>query len=337
MRASFSSIFVALILAWLLLGGCRAGGPAHAEPVREAPPATVLATDLYDAENLTFDCEGRLFVSAADHIWLVTPEAGRPGCYRTSPLPVPKAIYAGMAIGPDRCLYAVCYSGWKTKILRIDITRADFPCSVYLEGRILSPNGLRFDDEGVLYVADFGMYLPWKGAIWRISQNPDDVTVAGEAEKLASGLRGPNGIAIDRDRGRLYFTCTMTGKIYYLRKVDDGFDPHPELFFNASLPGPRFPILDDLALDETGNLYVCNYNGDRILAVSPEGDLLREIAPAGIRHPTAIAFGRAAGDETSLYLTQKGHMFFREHRSGDRVCRVAGGARPYRLPFLEVP
>ena len=62
--------------------------------------------------------------------------------------------------------------------------------------------------------------------------------------------------------------------------------------------------------------------------------MLRSIAPAGTMHPTAVAFGVLPGDEDSLYITQKGHMFVNERRAGDRVSRVARVARPYRLPFL---
>ena len=294
-----------------------------------------MVSNIYDAENLAFDGEERLFVSAADRIYMIVPDTAHAGRYTACGIVPLKAIFAGMALGPDGCLYVVCYHDRKTKILRIDITRTGFPWSVYLEGRIRSPNGLRFDDDGTLYVADFGFYLPGKGAIWKILPNPDDPALAGEATPFVKGLWGPNGIVIDRNRGRLYFTETFNGKVYYLRKSGlEGFLSKPELLANVSMPGPRFPIIDDLALDAKGNLYVCHYNGNRILVITPEGEQIRMIAPEGIRHPTAVAFGVTEKDQTSLYVTQKGQMLLREKRSGDRLSRIDRVAEPYRLPFL---
>ena len=325
------------LVPWALffLAGCLSSSARTSGPQVESLPAQVLVSGLYDAENLAFDSRGRLFVSAADGIYMIVPDDARPGCYLSRGIVPLKAIFAGMALGPDGCLYTVCYHDWKTKILRVDISRNGFPHSVYFEGRIKSPNGLRFDDDGTLYAADFAFYIPGKGAIWKIERNPEDPAHAGRATPLVKGLWGPNGIVFDRNRGRLYFTETLNGKVYCLEKNSSkDFPPEPALFINVGMPGPRFPILDDLALDEKGNLYVCHYNGNRILVISPEGKLLQKIAPAGVRHPTALAFGVTKKDATNLYVTQKGQMLLRENRSGDRVSRIDGVGNPYRLPFL---
>ena len=223
----------------------------------------------------------------------------------------------------------------KTKIIRIDLRDERMPYTVYLEGVIKTPNGMRFDDAGVLYAADFGFYGPGMGRILKIEPDPADPARAGKVTPLVKGLWGPNGIVIDRERDRLYFTETLAGKIHYLeKKGPEGFSSEPKLLLDVDIPGPRFPILDDLALDARGDLFVTNYNGDRILVVSPEGKILRSLAPRGIRHPTALAFGVMPGDEESLYITQKGHMLVRERHEGDRVNRVENVTRPYRLPFL---
>jgi len=303
-------------------------------PVDEAVPALRVAQGLHDAENLAFDPLGRLFVSAADGLYVITGLGQDPESVRMTRAVDLDAVFAGVALGPGGCLYAMCYHKMKAKVLRIDLQDDRMPYSVYLEGVIKTPNGMRFDDEGVLYAADFGFYAPGRGRILKIEPDPVDPTRAGRVTELVKGLWGPNGIVIDRDRGRLYFTETFAGKILYLETNGrDGFGPEPRLLLNVDIGGPRFPILDDLALDVRGNLYVCNYNGDRILVVSPEGKLLRSLAPRGIRNPTALAFGVAAGDQESLYVTQKGQMFVRERHAGDRVSRVQRVAGPYRLPF----
>jgi sugar lactone lactonase YvrE len=191
------------------------------------------------------------------------------------------------------------------------------------------------DDDGVLYAADFGAYVPGMGKIWRIEPNPEDPARAGGAAPVVEGLWGPNGIVMDRERGRLYFTETLAGTVKVLEKDGSGsYASEPTLLLNADMPGPKFPILDDLALDARGNLYVCHYNGNRILVVSPEGRPIGEFVPEGLFHPTAVAFGVMPGDRKDLYVTQKGHMMSRERYSGDRLSRIRDVAEPYRLPFL---
>ncbi len=323
----------------VLILGCAGGKTRPGKPlVNEAVPAQLIATDLYDAENLAFDPLGRLFVSAADGLYMITglgKGGDAPAVYKAVDL---DAVFAGMAMGPDGFLYVVCYHKMKTKILRVDLNRDGFPYTIYLEGVIRSPNGMRFDDAGVLYAADFGYYGPRVGRILKIEPDPARPDRAGAVTPLVTGLWGPNGIVIDRDRDRLYFTETFAGKVYYLEgKSGGGFRKEPKLLLNADTHGPRFPILDDLALDARGNLYICNYNENRILVVSPDGDIVRSLAPSGMKHPTAVAFGMLPGDQESLYVTQKGHMFVNERRAGDRVSRVENVARPYRLPFLVPP
>jgi sugar lactone lactonase YvrE len=320
----------------MILAGCM-GGKTHPAkiPVNEPVPSQLVAKEIYDAENLAFDPRGRLFVSASGSLYVLTGLGGDPDEVRMSRAIDLDAVFAGMALGPDGCLYVVCYHKMKSKILRIDLHDERMPYSVYLEGGIKSPNGMRFDDEGVLYAADFGFYGPGMGRILKIERDPADPARAGKVTLLVKGLWGPNGIVIDRDRERLYFTETLAGKIHYLEKTGPGgFHPEPKLLLNVDVSGPRFPILDDLALDARGDLYVSNYNGDRILVVSPKGKILRSLAPRDIRHPTALAFGVMPGDEESLYITQKGHMLVRERHTGDRLSRVEHVARPYRLPFL---
>lgn len=320
----------------LLLAGCM-GGKTHPGkvPPDETVPAQVIETGIYDAENLAFDSRGRLFVSASGRLYVITGLGGDPGGVRMAPAIDLDAVYAGIALGPDDCLYVICYHKMKSKILRIDLRDDRLPYTVYLEGVVKTPNGMRIDDEGVLYAADFGFYAPGMGRILKIEPDPDDPARAGKVTPLVKGLWGPNGIVIDRDRGRLYFTETLAGKIHYLERTGPGgFSSEPKLLLNVDVPGPRFPILDDLALDAQGNLWVANYNGDRIVAVSPKGKLLRSLKPRGVFHPTAVAFGVLPGDEQSLYITQKGHMLVEEKHEGDRLSRVERVARPYRLPFL---
>ena len=313
--------------------------PLHADPAAsQGGEAELIGKEIYDAENLAFDRHGRLYVSAADRLYVFVPADPQGRSYTRHHLIDLKAIFAGMALGPDGCLYVACYQRMKTRILRVEITREGYPHNVYFDGGIRAPNGLRFDDRGNLYAADFGFYAPGSGKLLRIEPDPEDPTVAGRTTTVLDGLWGPNGIVVDRDRGRLYFSETFSGKVRYLRRNDDGdFAGEPALLLDVAMPGPRFAIVDDLTLDAAGNLYVCHYNGNRILVVSPAGEVLRTLTYEGMKHPTALAFGVLKGDRSNLSVTEKGHMFFRESRAGDRLTRLRDVAAPYVLPFLAPP
>lgn len=61
---------------------------------------------------------------------------------------------------------------------------------------------------------------------------------------------------------------------------------------------------DGAAVDSEGNYWVAMFEGGRLLKLSPEGELLREI-PLPVRCPTAVAFGGA--DLRTLYVTSASH------------------------------
>jgi sugar lactone lactonase YvrE len=61
---------------------------------------------------------------------------------------------------------------------------------------------------------------------------------------------------------------------------------------------------DGAAVDAEGNYWVAMFEGGRLLKLSPEGELLREIA-LPVRCPTAVAFGGA--DLHTLYITSASH------------------------------
>jgi sugar lactone lactonase YvrE len=61
---------------------------------------------------------------------------------------------------------------------------------------------------------------------------------------------------------------------------------------------------DGAAVDSEGNYWIAMFEGGRILKLSPEGELLREIA-LPLRCPTALAFG--GPDLRTLYVTSASH------------------------------
>ena len=325
-------------ISWtvVFLCGCSWGRALPGEAVDEFVSTQVLATGIYDAENMAFDPWGRLFVSSGNGLYVITGLDQGDDQIRIERAISYKAVFAGLAMGPDGCLYAACFRKMKTQILRVDLRSDPMTYSVYLDGRIRVPNGIRFDDAGNLYAADFGLYTPHGGRIVRVVPAPENPDTAGELVVVAKDLWGPNSIVLDRVRRRLYFSETFSGRVYYLEELDGGgYDSEKKLLLNVGTRGPRFPIIDGMALDAAGNIYLCVYNSNRILVISPEGKILESLLPLGVTHPTALAFATGRQGLQSLYVTAKGHMFKHDRVHGDRVLRMKDVARPYRLPFLD--
>lgn len=68
--------------------------------------------------------------------------------------------------------------------------------------------------------------------------------------------------------------------------------------------------IDDFAFDARGNLYGATHIYNSVVKISPDGVVttIAEIE-AGMTGSTALAFGKTAGDRTSLYVVTNGGMF----------------------------
>ncbi|MGE5147731.1 MAG: SMP-30/gluconolactonase/LRE family protein, partial [Candidatus Eiseniibacteriota bacterium] len=103
------------------------------------------------------------------------------------------------------------------------------------------------------------------------------------ARVVADGLAFANEIRFDAEERRLYVAETTGKRIRRMAVTADGSLGAPELFGPASL-GPGFP--DGLAFDAHGNLWVAQVLAERVLALTPDGELL-VLLDAGV--PTALA------------------------------------------------
>ena len=126
----------------------------------------------------------------------------------------------------------------------------------------VNPNWPVFDDAGVLYVTDSGHWKRDDGSIVRIT--PD-----GRAETWCRSTRGfPNGACLSADGDALLVLESTTPALVRVPIRDDGSAGEREVI--APLPGT---VPDGVTLDTAGNAYVCCYRPDRILRVSPGGDV----------------------------------------------------------------
>ena len=193
-------------------------------------------------------------------------------------------------------------------------------------------NGIRFDDNGLMYVADYtqhnilqvnlsnkeikvyaheeGMNQPndiaisKKGNLYASDPNWSEgtgnlwlINTNGEVVLLESGMGTTNGVEVSADEKKLYVNESVQRNIWVYDILDDGQVSNKKLFYHFDEHG-----MDGMRVDEKGNLYVARYGAGQIAVLSKNGKLKRNIELKG-KFPTNVAFGGPKGK--TLYVTMQ--------------------------------
>ncbi|SEN82385.1 Sugar lactone lactonase YvrE [Duganella sp. CF517] len=197
------------------------------------------------------------------------------------------------------------------------------------------PNGLRFDRDGTLYVADYvghniyrfapGDATPRLHAHEAAMSQPNDLAITaagvlyasdpdwehgtgrvwridrdGKVTLVASGLGTANGIEVSPDGRTLYVGESAQRTIQAFTIGADGALSDQRLLRRFDDYG-----LDGMRVDVDGNLYVSRFGKGTVVKLAPDGALLREIALPGDR-PSNLCFG--GPDGRTLYVTEVEHQ-----------------------------
>jgi gluconolactonase len=183
-----------------------------------------------------------------------------------------------------------------------------------VDGRTLTASNYPIlDRQGNIWCANSTFAQPWPkaldgradGFLFRI--RPD-----GRAETMADGIQFANGLALDADESHIY-VCQTTGcnVIRYAIRADrrlgpaEPYGPVLGTPFPASADptAPPAPgvlagvgVTDGCGFDVEGNLWVTLVAANRIVAITPGGDVVPILEdPAGelIRQPTNVTWGGA--------------------------------------------
>lgn len=287
-------------------------------------------------------------------------------CAGTPPAPMPAAFTAwdvvgdgrftsgieGPAVGPDGALYAVNFEREGT-IGRVEIGpdgRGTPALFVELPAGSTG-NGIRFDDHGFMFVADYAGHhllrvdpatrdvIPF--AAMPGAHQPNDLARApngifyasdpdwstdsgqlwrvmpdGSEQLLESGMGTTNGIEVSPDGRRLYVNESVQRRVW----VYD-IDTNGDVGNKRELVRFDDHGLDGMRCDVDGNLYIARYGAGVVAIVSPSGEVLREVALKGEK-PTNVAFGGEDGRTVFVTLQDRGAIeAFRAEIPG----REAGG------------
>lgn len=153
------------------------------------------------------------------------------------------------------------------------------------------PNDLAIAPNGTLYASDPN----WKessGQLWKVTQNG--------FELLEAEMGTTNGIEVSPDGTLLYVNESVQRNIWVYDIDANGQISNKRLFFKFNDFG-----LDGMRCDNQGNLYVCRYDAGKVVVLSNEGKIIREIILKG-KKPTNIAFGGIDGKKCFVTLQDRG-------------------------------
>jgi sugar lactone lactonase YvrE len=160
------------------------------------------------------------------------------------------------------------------------------------------PNGLAFDDDGVLYVTDTS-----SGAVWRLPPHGQATQwlkhplLAGTGSFGFGPPIGANGIVYDDDS--LYVAVTEPGRIVRIPIVDDDTPGTPQVVAED----PALSGADGLQRDVRGNLYIAVNVQNRLVRLTPHGAITTIATAAdGLDFPASPAFGTRSKDRKTLYV-----------------------------------
>lgn len=197
-------------------------------------------------------------------------------------------------------------------------------------------NGIRFDRNGIMYVADYAAHnvLKIDPATKAISvhahsdkmNQPNDIAIAksgiiyasdpnwknstgnlwkigvdGTVTLLEADMGTTNGIEVSTDEKHLYVNEGVQRKIWkYDIDTKTGNVTNKRLLIQFKDYG-----LDGMRCDAAGNLYIARYAAGEVAVVSPHGTLLQRIKLKG-QKPTNVAFGGADGKTVYVTLQERG-------------------------------
>jgi gluconolactonase len=156
------------------------------------------------------------------------------------------------------------------------------------------------DRRGRIWITVSTMVNPWSDAIGRhVADGYVAVLDDRGLRVVADGFAFTNEIRFDADERWLYVAETTAKRVTRLRIADDGTVAEREVFGPGSLGDG---LVDGIAFDAHGNLWATMIFADRLVALTPDGELLELFSDgdpeATARFEAEFATGGPVGFET---------------------------------------
>jgi sugar lactone lactonase YvrE len=290
--------------------------PGHDAGAYAPVPSRIVASwpEGHFAENLAVTSDGAVYVSLHSHqrIDRYDVATGKVRVFANLPTPL-----AGLALDGAGTLWATggVLGQAPGRIWRIDASGGvrdwlEIGDAVFLNGATLHPDGRR------LLVAE-----SVTGRILAVDlQSPGVMTWLQDdrLKPVSEGIPGANGVKVSG--GHVHISVTGSDCLLRAPIGADGACGPVEVWASRLRA-------DDFAFDAKGAAYIATHPAHSVLRLDPDGSRTTIAGPVqGAVGSTAVAFGRAPGDEAALYVTTTGGLW----------SPYRGVVQPAKLLRLEV-
>ncbi|NLG26751.1 MAG: SMP-30/gluconolactonase/LRE family protein [Chloroflexi bacterium] len=197
----------------------------------------------------------------------------------------------GLVLDSRGDLLVADYTGHN--ILRLNLATRAVAVHAH-EPRMNQPNDICITANDIVFASDPN-WAKGTGQLWRVL--PDGTTT------LIDGAMGTtNGIEVSPDERRLYVNESVQLRIWVFDLTAEGEVSNKRLLI-------QFPDynLDGMRCDTDGNLYVTRYAKGVVAVISPEGEVLREIA-LHAKNCSNLAFGGPDGRTCYVTMADAGNV-----------------------------
>lgn len=211
-----------------------------------------------------------------------------------------------------------------------------------IDGRPLGKvNFVLRDSRNRLWVTVSTMINPWSDAI-RTGLSDGSLILVDErgARVVADGFHFTNEVRLDRNEQWIYVAETTAKRVTRLRILPDGSLTDREVYGPSSLGDG---LVDGICFDAYGNLWATMIFADRLVAITPEGELLELLDDGNADGTKAVEEAFASGSAVPFEVLM---------RSGGTICPwlasvtfggadlktvYLGGLRSTNIPTFESP
>lgn len=211
-----------------------------------------------------------------------------------------------------------------------------------IDGRPLGKvNFVLRDSRNRIWLTVSTMINPWSEAINSTLADGSIVLIDEKGPRIvADGFHFTNEIRLDDCEEWLYVAETTAKRITRLRVLDDGSLTDREIYGPSSLGAG---VVDGIAFDSFGNLWATMIFADRLVAITPQGDLLELLddgnALATARFDKAFETGSPVPFDVTLACggTICNWMASVTFGGPDLTTVYLGGLRSTTIPFFSSP
>jgi sugar lactone lactonase YvrE len=163
------------------------------------------------------------------------------------------------------------------------------------------PNVVTFDQAGNVFVSD-----TVGGGVWKVDKQGN--ATSWKVDPLLAGITpvvnplglplGANGLAFDAGGSNLYVAVTEHGRIVRVPVNADGSAGEASVFFEDL---EKMGLPDGMVFGDSGNLYVAVVGNDRVVSISPKGEVTTLDEGSPLQNPSDLRFGVGENSDT-LYV-----------------------------------